>query len=70
MKYGFKLTLVTILLASELELSICRFLPAMHAISRYDSVSSVSRSGNITDNIENIEKKFDELTKQSNNMFF
>ena len=63
MKYGFKLILETILLASELGLSICCFLPAMHAISRYDSVSSFSRTGNITDNIENIEKQFDELTK-------
>ena len=69
-KYAFKLVLVTILLASDLGLSIYYFLPAMHAISRYDFVSSFSRTGKVTDNIQNIEKQFDELTNQSNNMFF
>ena len=63
-KYAFKLV------ASDLGLSIYYFLPAMHAISRYDFVSSFSRTGKVTDNIQNIEKQFDELTKQSNNMFF
>ena len=70
MQYGFKLVLVTMLLTSELGLSIYYFLPAMDAISRYDSAGSFSRTVGVADNNENIEKQFDELTKQSNNMFF
>ena len=50
-------------------LSICYFLPAMDAISRYDSAGSFSRTGGVTDNNENIKKQFDELTEQSNNIF-
>ena len=42
----------------------------MDAISRYDSAGSFSRTGGVTDNNKNIEKQFDDLTKESNNIFF
>ena len=45
MQYGFKLVLETILLASELGLPI--FFQQMHAISRYDPVSSFSHTSKV-----------------------
>ena len=55
MQYGFKLVPVTIrdvslhLIASKLGLPIFSYLfPAMYAISRCDSISSFSQTGNMT----------------------
>ena len=54
MKYGYKLVPVTIidvslrLVTSKLGLPICYLFPAMYAISRCDSISSFSQTGNMT----------------------
>ena len=49
------------LVASELRLAICCLFPAMHAISRCNSVSSFSHTGKIT-TFQKLKSKFDELT--------
>ena len=54
MQYGYKLVPVTIidvslrLVTSKLGLPICYLFPAMYAISRCDSISSFSQTGNMT----------------------
>ena len=50
------------LVASELELPICCLLPAMHAISRCNSVSSFSHAGIIT--FQTLKNKHDKLTDE------
>ena len=49
------------LVASKLGLPICRLLPAMHAISRCDSITSFSHTAKIT-TFQTLRNKLDELT--------